>query len=127
MLPVNSVLDGKTIVFSTGPGDKLTAVRDGRRVSFEADDVERAVHTGWSVLVTGTAEVVREPGQVHRIEQLHLETWAPAIERLFIRLPMNEVTERRLPLRPGRVTVERVIQLRGVFLARTGGRPSAVA
>ena len=108
VLPVNFVLDGETIVFSTGPGDKLTAVRDGRQVSFEADDVERAVHTGWSVLVTGTAEVVEDREQAHRIEQLHLETWAVTSDRLFIRLPMKEITGRRLPLRPGGVTVERL-------------------
>lgn len=108
VLPVNFVLEGESIVFSTGPGDKLTAVRDGRRVSFEADDVERAVHSGWSVLVTGTAEVVQDPEQVHRIEQLHLESWATTSDRLFVRLPTTEITGRLLPLRPGGVTVERL-------------------
>ncbi|MHA6794215.1 pyridoxamine 5'-phosphate oxidase family protein [Pseudonocardia bannensis] len=108
VLPVNFVLDGETIVFSTGPGEKLTAVREGRQVSFEADDVEEAIHTGWSVLITGTAEVVDDPEQAHRIERLHLETWAPGSGRLFIRLPVEEVTGRRLPLRPGRVTIERL-------------------
>lgn len=34
VLLVNFILDGETIVFSTGPGDELTAVRDGRQVSF---------------------------------------------------------------------------------------------
>ena len=108
VLPINFVLDADTIVFSTGPGDKLTAVREGRRVSFEADDVEQAVHTGWSVLVTGSAEVVEDPQQVRRIEQLDLESWALIPDRVFIRLSTTEITGRLLPLRPGRITIERL-------------------
>ena len=108
VLPVNFVLDGQAIVFSTGPGDKLTAVREGRPVSFEADDVERAVQTGWSVLVIGAAEVIDDPQEVHRIEQLQLHTWALVPDRFFVRLPLTEVTGRVLPLHPGGITVEQL-------------------
>jgi hypothetical protein len=38
---VNFVLDGETIVFSTGEGDKLDAVRQGRVLTFEVDAVDR--------------------------------------------------------------------------------------
>lgn len=107
VVPVNFVVDGPAIVFSTGPGDKLTAIREGRRVSFQADDIERALHTGWSVLVTGIAQVLEGPEQVHRIEQFQLDTWAFTPDRLFVRLSMEEVTGRVLPLRPGGATVER--------------------
>ena len=108
VLPVNYLLDAETIVFGTGPGGKLAAVRAGRPLTFEADDVERATRTGWSVLVTGTADVVEDPDRIRRIEQLHLDTWAPAPGRSFVRLRIHEITGRLLPLRPGRVTVERV-------------------
>ena len=108
MLPVNSLLAAQEIVFSTGPGDKLAAVRAGRPLTFEADDIERATRTGWSVLVTGAADVVEDPGQIRRIEQLRLDTCAPAPGRSFVRLRIQEITGRLLPLRPGRVTVEQV-------------------
>jgi nitroimidazol reductase NimA-like FMN-containing flavoprotein (pyridoxamine 5'-phosphate oxidase superfamily) len=103
VLPVNFILDGQTIVFSTGPGDKLTAIRAGRPLSFEADDVERAVQTGWSVLVTGIAEIVEDPQQIHRIEQLH--TWALISDQFVVRLPLTEITGRLLPLHHGGITV----------------------
>ncbi|MHA6781909.1 pyridoxamine 5'-phosphate oxidase family protein [Pseudonocardia saturnea] len=108
VLPVNFLLDAQAVVFSTGPGDKLAAVRAGSAFTFEADDIERATRTGWSVLVTGAADVVDDPGQIRRIEQLHLDTWAPAPSRSFVRLRIQEISGRLLPLRPGRVTVERV-------------------
>jgi nitroimidazol reductase NimA-like FMN-containing flavoprotein (pyridoxamine 5'-phosphate oxidase superfamily) len=108
ILPVNFVLDGGTIVFGTGLGEKLTAIRDGRRISFQADNGEWALHSGWSVLITGTAEVVQDAEQARRLEHLHLATWAPVSERFFVRLLIDEVTGRLLTPGPGGVTVQRI-------------------
>jgi len=107
ILPVNFVLDGETLVFSTGEGDKLDAVREGRVLTFEVDAVELAFQAGWSVLVIGAAEVITSPAQIRRIEQLHLAPWVPLPDRVFIGLPAAEITGRRLPLHPGRVTFVR--------------------
>jgi nitroimidazol reductase NimA-like FMN-containing flavoprotein (pyridoxamine 5'-phosphate oxidase superfamily) len=104
ILPVNFVLDGHSIVFSTGEGDKLDAVRERRVLTFEVDAVEPALQTGWSVLVIGAAEVITSPAQIQRIEQLHLASWAPLCDRVFVGLPTTEITGRRLPLHPGKVT-----------------------
>jgi len=51
--PVNFVLDDEGVVFRTGEGEKLDAVRSGRAFSFGADEVEPALRVGWSVLVSG--------------------------------------------------------------------------
>ena len=107
ILPVNFVLDGATIVFSAGEGDKLDAVREGRVLTFEVDAVELALQAGWSVLVIGTAEVITNPAQIHRIEQLHLAPWVPLPDRVFVCLPAAEITGRRLPLHPGSITFVR--------------------
>jgi uncharacterized protein len=111
ILPVNFVLDsdtdGVSIVFSTSAGDKLDAVRDGRVITFEVDDVELAVQAGWSVLVMGRAEVITDPAQVHRVEQLRLAPWVCLPDRVFVRIPATEVTGRRLPLHPGKISVIR--------------------
>src|SRR5690349_15487907 len=72
---VNFVVDGDTIVFSTSEGEKLDAVREGRILTFEVDDVELALRTGWSVLVVGSAEMITSPVQIQRIEQLQLAPW----------------------------------------------------
>jgi hypothetical protein len=107
ILPVNFVLDGETIVFSTGEGDKLDFVREGRVLTFEVDAVEPAFQAGWSVLVFGAAEVITGPAQIHRVEQLHLAPWAPLRDRVFIGLSADEISGRRLPLHPGKITFVR--------------------
>ena len=107
ILPVNFVLDGKTVVFSSGEGDKLDAIRQGRTITFEADAVELALQAGWSVLVIGTAEVITDPAEIHRIDQLHLLPWVSLPERVFVRLLAAEMTGRRLPLHPGEITIVR--------------------
>jgi hypothetical protein len=52
------------------------------------------------------AEIVEDPQQVHRIERLQLHTWALIPDRLFVRLPLTEITGQLLPLHPGGITVE---------------------
>ncbi|MGH3768050.1 MAG: pyridoxamine 5'-phosphate oxidase family protein [Pseudonocardiaceae bacterium] len=107
ILPVNFVVDGDTIVFTTSEGEKLDAVREGRTLTFEVDDVELALRTGWSVLAVGSAEVITSPAQIHRIDQLHLAPWVASPDRVFVRIPAAEITGRRLPLNPGKITVVR--------------------
>jgi Pyridoxamine 5'-phosphate oxidase len=102
---VNFVVDGDTIVFSTSEGEKPDAVREGRILTFEVDDVELALRTGWSVLVVGSAEVITRTVQIQRIEQLQLAPWVPLPDRMFVRIPAAEITGRRLPLHPGKITL----------------------
>ncbi|MBD2892480.1 hypothetical protein amrb99_13900 [Actinomadura sp. RB99] len=52
VLPVNFVMDGTAVVFATAPGAKMDAVQAGRPLTFEADDLEPALRTAWSVIVT---------------------------------------------------------------------------
>jgi len=69
-LPVNmSVLDGD-VVFSTGAGSKLDAAVGGQVVSVEVDDVDHLYHTGWSVLVTGIAQLLSDPADIERASRL---------------------------------------------------------
>jgi uncharacterized protein len=105
--PVNFVVDADTIVFSTSEGEKLDAVREGRTLTFEVDEVELALQAGWSVLAVGSAEVIISPAQIHRIEQLHLAPWVASPGRVFVRLLASEVTGRRLPVHPGKITIVR--------------------
>jgi len=106
VLPVNFVVDDDGVVFRTSEGGKLDAVREGHRLSFEADDVEPALHVGWSVLITGVAEIVSEAEQVRRLEDLDVAPWEPSPKPFFVRVRASEVTGRRLPLHPGGVTIE---------------------
>jgi len=107
VLPVNFVVDEDAVVFKTAEGSKLEAVRGGRPLSFEADDVEPALHVGWSVLITGEAEVVTAADQLRRLAELPVAPWDATPKPFLVRLPAHEVTGRRLPLHPGGVTVVR--------------------
>jgi nitroimidazol reductase NimA-like FMN-containing flavoprotein (pyridoxamine 5'-phosphate oxidase superfamily) len=106
VVPVNFIVVDDDVVFRTAEGTKLAAAQEGRRLSFEADDVEPALHVGWSVLITGTAEVVTDSDEVRRLQLLPLAPWDPEPKPYFVRIRASEMTGRRLPLKAGGVTVE---------------------
>ena len=107
VVPVNFIVVDDGVVFRTAEGDKLDAAEAGRRLCFEADDVEAALQVGWSVMLTGRAEVITDPDEVRQLELLPLAPWDPAPKPFFVRIRADELTGRRLPLRAGGVTVER--------------------
>jgi nitroimidazol reductase NimA-like FMN-containing flavoprotein (pyridoxamine 5'-phosphate oxidase superfamily) len=74
--PVNHLVDGRTIVIRSHLGSAITghASRSGAVVCYEADDIDPVRHTGWSVIVTGTARLVTGPEAVSRYRQA-LEPW----------------------------------------------------
>jgi nitroimidazol reductase NimA-like FMN-containing flavoprotein (pyridoxamine 5'-phosphate oxidase superfamily) len=77
--PVNHLVDGQTIVFRSHLGAAIVSragagASDGSVVCYEADDLDATRHTGWSVIVTGLARLVREPAAIERYERA-LEPW----------------------------------------------------
>ena len=100
-LPVNVALLEGDVVFATDKGSKLDAAVHGQVVSVEADGVDRVYHTGWSVLVTGVAEVLTDPRDVKRVRHLPLEAWAPGPHLFVVRVPSTIVSGRRLAWGPG--------------------------
>ena len=98
-LPVNHVVDGRDVVFRTDRGSKLSAAGRRDHVAFEADDYDPRTRTGWSVLVKGLAEVVREESGIQRLSRLGLYPWVAAVDRPFwIRIRPASVTGRHTPL-----------------------------
>lgn len=98
VLPVNFVMDGQTVVFRTASGSKLAGAEDGNAVAFEADNYDDITQSGWSVLVSGRAEVVEDGAEIGRLTRLGLYPWAGALDRPFwIRIRLTSVTGRRTP------------------------------
>jgi uncharacterized protein len=98
-LPVNHVVDGQEVVFRTDRGSKLSAADRPNQVAFEADDYDPRTRTGWSVLVKGRAEVVREDAEIQRLSRLGLYPWVTAVDHPFwIRIRPTSVTGRHTPL-----------------------------
>ena len=103
--PVNFVLDDDGVVFRTGEGEKLDAVRSGRSFSFETDEVEPALRVGWSVLVSGRAEVVGDLERQRPSDQRLPLPWDQTAPRPYlVRIRTEQVSGRRLPLHPGGVS-----------------------
>jgi nitroimidazol reductase NimA-like FMN-containing flavoprotein (pyridoxamine 5'-phosphate oxidase superfamily) len=96
VLPVNFVVDGGRVVFSSAPGTKLYVAATGAQVAFEADDVEAGSRWGWSVCITGPATLVEDPAEAERLRQLPLDRWAPAGQESFIVIDPQVVTGRRI-------------------------------
>jgi nitroimidazol reductase NimA-like FMN-containing flavoprotein (pyridoxamine 5'-phosphate oxidase superfamily) len=96
MLPVNFAVAGKTIVFRTAP-DTLLAVYANGQLSFEADHIDEALRTGWSVLVSGRAHVVTGEREVRRLEvRTRLEPWAAGPRDVYVRITPTRISGRRL-------------------------------
>jgi len=77
--PVNHLVDGQTIIIRSHLGAAIVSragagAGDGTVVCYEADDLDATRHTGWSVIVTGLARLVREPAAIERYERA-LEPW----------------------------------------------------
>jgi uncharacterized protein len=98
ILPVNHIIDGHDPVFRTARGAKLSAAEGQDLVAFEADEYDEQTQSGWSVVVTGRAEVVYDEAEVERLNQRGLHPWVTAVERPFwIRIRATSVSGRQTP------------------------------
>jgi len=97
IFPVNYVIDDGAVVVQTAPGFKLAAAILGSGVAFEVDDIDEATHSGWSVVVHGTAKEVEALEDLLAAEDLNIEPWADGAKNHFIRIEVEEITGRRIP------------------------------
>jgi nitroimidazol reductase NimA-like FMN-containing flavoprotein (pyridoxamine 5'-phosphate oxidase superfamily) len=96
ILPMAFAMLDDDVVIRVGWGDKLDAAVHHRVVCFEADGPEPADGGGgWSVLVTGRAEIIRNPQVLERAGRLPLRPWSPRRSDRFIRIPAEVVSGRR--------------------------------
>jgi nitroimidazol reductase NimA-like FMN-containing flavoprotein (pyridoxamine 5'-phosphate oxidase superfamily) len=75
--PVNHLLDGTTIIIRSHLGAAIVSHTDpaaGAVVAYEADDLHPDQHLGWSVIVTGTARIIRDSAAIARYQQ-QLRPW----------------------------------------------------
>lgn len=96
VLPVNYAMDGDDVVFRTAEGTKLDAAVRGATVSFEIDHADRIYQTGWSVLVSGRAELVTDAAELARVRRLPLRPWSTHDASNWIVIRAEEITGRRI-------------------------------
>lgn len=90
VLPVNIHAADGAVWFRAGPGALLDAALANDVLAVEADEVDPFGHTGWSVVVTGRAEVAAERDDVP------VASWGRLDADHLIRIAGDVVTGRRL-------------------------------
>ncbi|KGN37809.1 pyridoxamine 5'-phosphate oxidase family protein [Knoellia subterranea] len=98
VLPVQHVVHGVDVCFRTAGDAKIEVARDHGRVAYEVDAFDPATRTGWSVLVQGTAEIVRDPDETRDLDDLAPAPWlgSLATEREWVRLRPHAITGREV-------------------------------
>ena len=97
VFPVNfGVLEDGGIVFRTGTGTKLDAAMRNAVIAFEVDDVDPLYHEGWSVLVVGVADELRDPARIAHALNLPLASWAPGTRDHLVCLHPDMISGRRI-------------------------------
>ncbi len=98
IFPVNAVVDGRTLDFSTGEGTKLAAVTIAGKVVVEADGYDASTREAWSVVAKGDAERLENFTDIERAESLGLRSWSDHPKQWFVRVTPRTVTGRRFPV-----------------------------
>ncbi|WP_055491107.1 pyridoxamine 5'-phosphate oxidase family protein [Streptomyces sp. TP-A0356] len=108
VLPLTFCLDRDgAVLLRTSAASELVRAIEGSVVAFEADDVDAAARSGWSVVVTGPAAVVTDPVERDRLARTGPRSWVPSPEDVFVRIEPELVTGRELVGGIGLYGVER--------------------
>lgn len=96
IFPVNYVVRDGAVLIRTAPGTKLAAAVLNGYVALEIDGIDPHRHTGWSVVVHGTATEVEDLDGLLAAEASGLEPWADATHNRWLRIEPETVTGRRI-------------------------------
>jgi uncharacterized protein len=98
VFPVSYTVDGTAVAFRTAVGSKLTAALENAAVAFEIDGFDVVHRHGWSVVIKGTCEEVREDAALSRLEAAGLQPWIGTPEELrWVRVRPHSITGRQIP------------------------------
>lgn len=96
VLPINFRLVDDQVVFRTGIGSKLDAASTDSVVAFEVDEFDPLSHTGWSVVVSGTAHEVSDPDAIAVLQSSNIPRWAPAGDDRVVAIGTDRISGRRI-------------------------------
>ncbi|MGW5718639.1 pyridoxamine 5'-phosphate oxidase family protein [Amycolatopsis sp. NPDC003865] len=97
--PVNFTVAGEAIWLRSGRSSWADRL-DGQPVTFEADSYDPGGHTGWSVIVTGTATLTTDVETVAAQLGAGLRSWAPPPRDRLLRIGVDRIEGRYLGPRP---------------------------
>lgn len=97
VIPVNYLVDGRSVVVRTAPGGVLTRASDeDAQVAFEVDHHDNTGGHGWSVLMNGplTSMTESELAEVEGVRRV--VPWAGSERSLPLRLTIETVSGRQV-------------------------------
>ena len=104
LVPVTYAVRGQHLLLATAADSRLAKAADGNVLAFEIDEIDLVGHTGWSIVVTGVAEVVADAAGRAEAASV-VAPWLPERAELLIRLSCMRITGRRIAI-AGRGTAE---------------------
>jgi hypothetical protein len=90
-----ALVDG-LIVLRTAADTTVHRKLDGMIVAFEADQLDAATSSGWSVMVTGRAAIVADPGAIAQYQAVSLAPWAAGVRDQFVTITTELVEGRQV-------------------------------
>jgi len=97
IVPVNFVVDGRTVAFRTDSAILVTSAPLGH-VAFEVDAIDPIAREGWDVVVTGVANDITDTIDrwSEQVRSGDLTPWAPGAKERWIAIANPKITGRRL-------------------------------
>ncbi len=92
--PVSHIIDGGYLVIRGTAVPATSAAADaagGAVVAYQADSIDKEPFSGWSVVVTGFAQLVSDPPEVARYQRM-LHAWGTGETDCVIRIKPELVT-----------------------------------
>lgn len=88
---MNFVLMGDLIIIRTAADSAVAQRAAGSVVAFEADHTDALTSSGWSVTVTGRAELVTDPHEIAGYQSLPLVRWPQLGPEVFLRVRLEAI------------------------------------
>jgi hypothetical protein len=90
-----ALVDGLIVMRTADDSEMARKVHD-TVVAFEADELDNATYSGWSVTVIGRAALVTDPGTAARYRAVPLVPWAPGARDTFMTITTELAEGRRV-------------------------------
>jgi uncharacterized protein len=97
IVPLNYSVVDDSVVFRTSPYSVLGTTARNTLLAFEVDHVDPENCHGWSVVVRGRCRSIDEAEAIAHVEATWSpRPWASGSRYLYLRLPLSEISGRRL-------------------------------
>ena len=96
ILPVNYVLVDDSVIFRTVADGEIFHHALSSICAFEIDETDEFFQSGWSVVVVGRLQLATEDDFAHMLYGKLPEPWAGGNRYMFVRLPCDHVSGRRV-------------------------------